>query len=88
MEAVFDYVMGCVFGGTLEANYKNTEESIKKYIERFKQEVLKPETDQQKMHALLDLSTRLGPTNKKQDFWPHFKYLRDVISKQNKDSSP
>ncbi len=82
IEAVFDYVIGCVFGGTLTANYETTEESISKYIECLKQEVLTPETEQERWRVLLNVATRLGPRNKAQEFWSHFRYIHNVISEQ------
>lgn len=87
VEAVFDYVAGCIFSGTLEAEYDATEQ-IRNYIARLKQEVLKQEGDQQKWRAMIDVSTRIGPKNKKQEFWPHFKYIHRVLSEKNYDSSP
>lgn len=81
VEAVFNYVVGCIYGGTLEAEYDTTE-PIRNYIARLRQETLEPESNQQKWQAMLDISTRFGPKNKKQEFWPHFKYIHKVVSEK------
>lgn len=82
VEPVLTYIFGCVFGGTLRGDDGQTEEIkpvIRQYIDRLRQEVLKPETDQQRWLALLDVSGRIGPRNIHQEFWPNFKYIQKEI---------
>lgn len=81
VEAIFDYVVGCIYGGTTQLNFE-PDDAIRAHIGQMRGTLMGLETEPQRWYFLRELTARICPQNREQEFWPHFKFILKTISEQ------